>query len=95
MDQCDDLHVFSISGSSPAGKLVEPHSQEGGNNSNCTYAAIDLGSFNMHVELLVVLVVVITISLVVGKERFVRCHRGHDALGIGVIGATETMYQLE
>ena len=39
----------------------------------------------MSAELLEVFVIVITITLVVGKEMLVRCHRGHDALDLCII----------
>ncbi len=47
----------------------------------------------MHTELLVVLVVIITILLIIGKEMFVWRHHGYDydALCLGITGATETL----
>ena len=47
----------------------------------------------MSAEFLEVFVIVITITLVLGKEMLVRRHRGHDALGLGfgVIRAAETL----
>ncbi len=49
----------------------------------------------MSTELLEVFVVIIAIALIVGEEMLVRCHRSHDTLGLGVLGAAKTLNQLE
>ena len=49
----------------------------------------------MSTELLEVFVVIIAIALIVGEEMLVRCHRSHDTLGLGVLGAAQTLNQLE
>ena len=49
----------------------------------------------MSAELLEIFVVIIAIALIVGEETLVRRHRSHDTLGLGVVGAAQTLNQLE
>jgi hypothetical protein len=49
----------------------------------------------MSAELLEIFVVIIPIALIVGEETLVQRHRSHDTLGLGVVGATQTLNQLK
>ena len=73
----------------PQALLVSP--SRGRSCANCTNAAISFKGFDMSAELLEVFVIIIVVTLIVGEETLVGCHRSHDTLGLGIVGAVKTL----